>query len=166
MKKLHSRIQSDDLAIFGAFLELVKRRIEEFSDKSTVKTQKQESKNKLVFLPKIPINEVLSKVDDHITALDKVKLLQVSYCQSYSVGNNFINFFCKEKLESRSSQMRLIVRSMFIKLEDKRQMAMDGILMLYKVTQVQINDILKELDQANCELKQYLNSLLKLYSKL
>lgn len=50
--------------------------------------------------------------------------------------------------------MRLIVRSMFIKLEDKRQKAMDGILMLYKTTQIQINEALKELDQANCELKR------------
>lgn len=51
--------------------------------------------------------------------------------------------------------MRLIVRSMFIKLEDKRQHAMDGILMLYKSTQDQINEALKELDNANYEIKRY-----------
>lgn len=58
--------------------------------------------------------------------------------------------------------MRLIVRSMFIKLEDKRPKAMDGILMLYKTTQIQINDVLKELDLANCELKRYTNIVVKL----
>lgn len=58
--------------------------------------------------------------------------------------------------------MRLIVRSMFIKLEDKRQKAMDGILMLYKTTQIQINDVLKELDHANCELKRYTNIVVEL----
>lgn len=72
------RIQSDDLTLFGAFLEIVKHRIESLNEKSTLKSQNQESKIKLVFLPKIPINEILSKVDDHITALDNVKLLQVS----------------------------------------------------------------------------------------
>lgn len=44
---------------------------------------------------------------------------------------------------------------MFIKLEDKRQHAMDGILMLYKSTQDQINEALKELDNANYEIKRY-----------
>lgn len=76
---LYFRIQSDDLTLFGAFLEVIKRRIEDFSEKTTVKSQNQESRIRLVFLPKIPINEVLSEVDDHITALDKVKLLQVRY---------------------------------------------------------------------------------------
>lgn len=54
--------------------------------------------------------------------------------------------------------MRLILRSMFIKLEDKRQKALDGIMMLHKTTQVQINDVLKELDLANCDLKRYWSS--------
>lgn len=50
--------------------------------------------------------------------------------------------------------MRLIVRSLFIKLEDKRENATDGILMLYKKTQSQIVDTLKELDNARMELKR------------
>lgn len=50
--------------------------------------------------------------------------------------------------------MRLIVRSMFIKLEDKREKATDGILMLYKATQSQISDVLKELDNAKSELRR------------
>lgn len=60
--------------------------------------------------------------------------------------------------------MRLIVRSMFIKLEDKRQKALDGILMLYKTTQHQINDVLKELDHSNGELKRYKKLLLNVGS--
>ncbi|KAJ6643752.1 hypothetical protein Bhyg_08717, partial [Pseudolycoriella hygida] len=64
-----------------------------------------------------------------------------------------------EKLESRSSQMRLIVRSMFIKLEDQRENALDGIMMLYKTTQTQINDVLKELDDANCKLQRCRHNL-------
>ncbi|KAG4078630.1 hypothetical protein HA402_015220 [Bradysia odoriphaga] len=134
------RIQSDDLTLFGAFLDVIKCRIEEHTNKSTAKSQNQATKLKLVFLPKIPINEILSKIDDHTNALGKVKLLQ-------------------DKLDSRSAQMRLIVRSMFIKLEDKKENATEGVLMLYKTTQDQINEVLKELDTANYDLKQSRQSL-------
>lgn len=69
------RIQSDDLSLFGAFLEFIKSRIE--NGKLTNNTQTQESKVKIVFLPKIPINEILSKIDDHANALGKFKSLEV-----------------------------------------------------------------------------------------
>lgn len=64
--------------MFGAFLEIIKQRIEEFGDKSSLRSQNEPVKVKIIFLPKIPINEILPKVDDHIAALEKVKLLQVS----------------------------------------------------------------------------------------
>lgn len=85
--------------MFGAFLEVIKRRIEDFSEKSTLKSQIEPPKVKLIFLPKIPINEILSKIDDHVIAVDKVKLLQVrlSYVD-YVVSQMIIIMLGKARL--------------------------------------------------------------------
>ena len=59
--------------------------------------------------------------------------------------------------EARTAQMRLIQRRLFVKLEDKKQGALDGIIMLYKLTQKQIIEILRNLETIRQKFKRYAN---------
>lgn len=52
------------------------------------------------------------------------------------------------------SQMRLIQRRLFIKLEDKKPGALDSVTMLYKYTHKQIIEILRNLEKNKTILQE------------
>lgn len=159
------RVQSDDLRAMAVVLENMLIRIDKKKKPSKEQKLKQtrsaseKDRMKIWVLPQLPVDDIIRLIMDHFKARGEVHVIRVSstsFISKYSIQNLLTIEFSQKKLQSSTTQMRLLERRLFAKLDDKKSNALNRISSFLKLTHQQVLVTLHNLENANSELIKYL----------